>query len=98
MRVVSLNIRTAWGLDGRHAWPFRRRALAGYLSSLTGDVLCLQEVVLCQRRYLRRRVAGSWDVRGDARGRTPLGERCSLFARRGRVEIVDATTRWFGPH
>jgi len=49
MRVVSLNVRTAWGLDGRHAWPFRRRRLAAMLASLSADVLCLQEVVWCQQ-------------------------------------------------
>jgi endonuclease/exonuclease/phosphatase family metal-dependent hydrolase len=87
--VVSFNIRNGRAFDGRHSWPFRKRALAEVLRGFDADVIGLQEVYGFQLRYLRKRLPG-YEAVGDRRSRG--GERTPVLVR-GRV--LAHATRWF---
>lgn len=95
VRVVSFNIRNGLAWDGLDSWPLRRRATAATLARLDGDVVGLQEVYWCQRRWLLGRLDG-YEARGQGRDGGRRGEACPVLARAGRVRVVEAHTRWFG--
>lgn len=95
LTVVSLNIRTSRGLDGRNAWWFRRRVLADLIERLAPDVAALQEVRRGARRYLEARLPGYGFLgrgRGDGGSR---GEQCPILYRRDRFEPSRWEVRWF---
>jgi endonuclease/exonuclease/phosphatase family metal-dependent hydrolase len=94
LRVASFNLRNGRALDGRHAWPFRRRVTAEAVDGLHADLAGLQEAYGCQWRYLVRRL-DRYDAVG--RGRDPRGgEAAPLLLARERVRALEHRTRWFG--
>jgi len=95
LRVVTFNIRTGLGCDGRHAWPLRAGACAATIAGLAADVVGLQEVHHFQERGLARRLpgyAGAGAGRSDGRCR---GERCTVAYLSHRLRLDSWTVRWF---
>jgi endonuclease/exonuclease/phosphatase family metal-dependent hydrolase len=94
LRVASFNIRNGRALDGRNAWPFRRRATATAIGELRADVVGLQEAYRCQLRYVVRQLG---DVEAVGRGRDRQGgEATPLLLSRRRIEALEHRTRWYG--
>lgn len=95
LRVGTFNIRNGLALDGRNAWPFRRKATADMVRSLDADVVGLQEAYGFQASSLRRRLKG-YDLTGDGRSARRSGERCAVVYRTARLDLTEGTTRWYG--
>lgn len=97
IRILSWNILV--GADdslpwSRHGWPVRRPALREALRAAAPDILCVQEALDGQVRFLeaelphhRREGVGRDD------GRTG-GEHCAIFFDVGRFERIDGGTFW----
>lgn len=95
LRVATLNIRSGFGRDGRHSWPFRAPTCAAAIAGLQADVVGLQEVHPFQERALARRLrgyAGAGAGRSDGRCR---GERCTVAYLEARLRLEAWTVRWF---
>jgi endonuclease/exonuclease/phosphatase family metal-dependent hydrolase len=95
LRVATFNIRNGMAWDGRHAWPFRRRATAAVLRALDADVVGLQEAYGFQARSLRNQLEG-YGVTGDGRSARRRGERCCVVWRRAALDLISSETRWYG--
>jgi endonuclease/exonuclease/phosphatase family metal-dependent hydrolase len=93
LTVVSFNIRNGIAFDGRHSWPFRRRATAQAIARLEADLLGLQEAYGFQERYLVRSLDG-YAATGAGRNARGGGERCSVLFRRARLHLEASRTRW----
>jgi endonuclease/exonuclease/phosphatase family metal-dependent hydrolase len=94
IRVATFNIRNGRAWDGRNSWPFRRRSTAAAIVRMQVDLIGLQEVYEFQRRYLVRRIHGTWV--GTGRLGSRKGEQCPLVVLGDRVEMIDHVTRWYG--
>lgn len=97
LRVASFNIRSGLALDGRHLWPFRRRAVAAALTELDADLIGVQEGLAFQLHYLLGKLPAYASVgagRTDGRAR---GEQCALLYRTDRLTIQHTQTRWLSP-
>ena len=96
LRVATFNIRNGRALDGLvRSWPFRRRAVVAAIAALDADVVGLQEVYRFQLRSLLRGLPRCASV-GEGRSVRRRGEHVPLLVDRGRVRVVEQTTRWFG--
>ena len=95
LRVATFNIRQGLGLDGRHAWPLRRRAAAAAIARLHADVVGLQEVLGFQERFLLDRLPSYAAFAAGRDDGAARGERCTTLYRHERLELLDWTTRWF---
>ena len=97
VRVLTWNI--LLGLDdgppwGRHGWPVRKLALREALRATGPDILCVQEALDGQVRFLeaelpRRRREGVG--RDDGRS---AGEHCAIFYDADRFERLGGGTFW----
>ena len=95
LRVASFNVRNGRALDGRHAWPFRRRACVATVAALDADVIGLQEVYAFQLRAILR--GSGYTACGDGRSARRRGEHCAVLTR-PPLRVVEHVTRWFGDH
>lgn len=94
--VMTFNIRTDRGLDGRNSWWLRRRATVEAIRAVAPDVAGLQEVRRLQLRYLAARLPEyGFLSRGRANGRR-RGEHCPILYRRDRFAVDKWDVRWFG--
>ena len=94
LRVATFNVRNGRAWDGRNSWPLRRKATATAIVRLQVDLIGLQEVYQFQRRYLNRRIHGTWA--GTGRLGSRKGEQCPVVVFGDRIELIDHVTRWFG--
>lgn len=94
IRVMSFNIRCPSLEDGFDFWWFRKDEVAKYILRHSPDLAGMQEVYPFQARYLEKQLVGyEWfglppDVREH------LGERCKVFYRKERLELLDHQTFW----
>lgn len=95
IRVATFNIRNGLGLDGWHAWPFRRATTWRTIAALDADLVALQEVHGFQQTYLERRLSGYAFV-AAGRDDGDRGERCPVLVDPEVAEVVDVQHRWFG--
>ncbi len=93
LRVMSFNIRTMSGItDGIDYWTFRKDRVAELIKKHRPDLAGLQEAFLRQAKDLSNRLPGyGWF--GEHRGKW-TGERCPVFYRKDRLELVDHRTFW----
>lgn len=97
IRVLSWNILV--GADGgppwgRHGWPVRRPALREALRAAGPDILCVQEALDGQVRFLEAELPRhSREGVGRDDGRT-RGEYCAILFDAGRFERMDGGTFW----
>ena len=95
LRVVTFNVRTGRGLDGRNSWLLRRAAVVDVIRSMDPDVAGLQEVRAGQLRYLLSHLPEyGFLSAGRANGQN-RGEHCPVLYRRERFAVVRWEVRWF---
>jgi len=94
IRVMSYNIKTlALSLDANNWW-LRRGPQAELIRGYEPDLIGMQEVYTLQAHDLAKRLPGyAWFglPRDDGQRR---GERCPIFYRRDRFELLDQATFW----
>lgn len=93
--VMTFNIRTDRGLDGRNSWWLRREATVEAVRSVAPDVVALQEVRRLQLGHLKDALPeyGFLSV-GRANGRQ-RGEHCPVLYRHARFDVAQWDVRWF---
>ena len=97
LTVATFNLRNSLGRDWEHVWWRRRGTTLETIHQLDAAVIGFQEAHWWQYRWLARKLGPGWQHVGVGRRRGGwLGEHVPLFARRSRLTILDATTRWFG--
>lgn len=95
LRVVTFNIRTSRGSDGRNRWWFRRATCVATIRAVQADVIALQEVRPDALRYLRRAFPG-YAVAGRGRDRDGRGEYAAVLVG-GDWTLESHDTRWLSP-
>ncbi len=94
IRVMTFNIRCRTFMDGMNHWWFRRDHVAELVLRHDPDIIGMQEVRNSQARDLERMLPDyAWFglPRGDGERR---GERCSIFYRKDRFELIEHSTFW----
>ena len=93
--VMTFNIRTDRGLDGRNSWWLRRGATVAAVRAVAPDVAALQEVRRFQLGHLKSALPeyGFLSV-GRANGRK-RGEHCPILFRHDRFQVAQWDVRWF---
>jgi endonuclease/exonuclease/phosphatase family metal-dependent hydrolase len=93
--VMTFNIRTERGLDGRNSWLLRRPSTVEAIRSIGPDVAALQEVRRLQLRYLASHLPEyGFLSRGRANGKK-RGEHCPILYRRERFDVERWAVRWY---
>lgn len=97
VRVMTWNIRYDNPDDGVHAWPLRREELLAAVAAQDVDILCIQEGLAHQVRYLQEGLEG-FAVRGVGRddGRQK-GEYTAIYYRENRFTCTAGGTFWLSP-
>ena len=94
LKVMTYNIRTMSIPDGRDNWYLRRSQVAKLIARERPDLFGLQEAYTAQAAYLARRLPDyEWFGPGRDNGKS-LGERCPIFYRRDRFELVAHGAFW----
>ena len=94
--VMTFNIRTDRGLDGRNSWWFRRRATVAAIRAVAPDVAGLQEVRRLQLRYLAAQLPEYEFVSAGRNNGRMRGEHCPVLVRRERFAVEEWGVRWLG--
>jgi len=92
--VVTFNIRYDNAADKENAWSKRKAAVADSLNKLSPDILCLQEVLKKQYKYLSKSLK---HYKGYGVGRNngkKKGEYCPIFYNKDKFILVDKGTFW----
>ena len=92
-RAMSFNIRYDNPADGEDAWPHRREKVASMVRFHRADVVGLQEALLRQVEDLQSALPDfAW--LGVSRSPGREDERCAVFYRRERFELIEQGTFW----
>jgi endonuclease/exonuclease/phosphatase family metal-dependent hydrolase len=97
IRVLTWNILhgTEQGMPWtRYGWPIRKKAIEATLSAVKPDILCVQEALEEQVRFLAEILPGHRRIgvgRDDGR---LAGEHCSILFDRTRFEALGSGTFW----
>jgi len=94
LRVMTYNIKTLILGLGPSNWWLRRNDLAELIRNQQPDLIGMQEVYTLQARDLEERLPGyAWFglPRGDGQSK---GERCPIFYRTERLELLEQATFW----
>lgn len=97
VRIATYNIRYDNPADGIHAWENRKAHVASLIRFHKIDIVCIQEALIQQVRYLKEQLAG-FEYCGVGRddGREE-GEFSSIFYNTNRFEILETNTIWLSP-
>lgn len=98
MRVTTFNVRYASEEPGANRWSLREPRLLAAVRAADADVLGVQECVDVQLASLSAafpRYGWSGEPRGgpDVSGQ----ERCTIFWRQDRLQLLTSGTRWLSP-
>lgn len=93
LRAMTFNVRYANDRDGVHAWHHRRELVAGVVRFHRPDVLGVQEALWGQVVDLHERLPG-YVFFGEGRDGPAGGERCTIYYRPDRLELVSEETFW----
>jgi endonuclease/exonuclease/phosphatase family metal-dependent hydrolase len=96
LRVMSFNIRYATNRDHANAWPFRQELVPSVVRFNRADVVGMQEVLGIQMESFERHLPGYGHVATGREGRD-RGERCAIFFRESRLELIRSDTFWLSP-
>lgn len=94
LRVLSLNLRRPFFLDGPNHWNFRRGEMIRLLAAQGADLIGTQECVSAQAKDLLTALPAYAMIgagRSDGEGR---GEMCAVFYRRDRFDVVEQGHFW----
>ena len=94
LAVMTFNVRTSRGRDGRHRWWFRRGATVAAIRGPRPDLVGLQEVRPGQLRYLRHKLP-EYEFVGLGREGGSRGEHCPVLYRRERLRLERFDVRWY---
>src|ERR1043166_9854661 len=94
IRVTTYNIRYENTIDAENAVSTPKQAMADSLQSLHDDIICMQEVLNSQYRFLRENLSGyaSYGI-GRDNGRE-AGEYAPVFFLRSKYRLIDSGTFW----
>ncbi len=94
MKIMTYNIRNAYGDLGENAWDNRKESLAGLIAGRDPDIFCVQEAFDSQVRYLLEALP-AYGFAGVGRddGKKE-GEYSAVFYKKDRFSLVSQRTRW----
>jgi len=93
VKVMTFNIRTFMFTDGKDFWPFRKDEVTKLVKSYSPDIIGFQEVTRYQIDDLKRQLK-SYESFGKGRQGGKSGERCPIFYKKDRFELLDYGTFW----
>lgn len=96
LRVMTFNLRTAFGDFDENAWDQRKARVADLVARHRPDLLGTQEGWVFQVEDLQAAVPG-YERAGISRTGGDLEETCSVLWRADRFEAEDSGTFWLGP-
>ena len=94
IKLISYNIRTAWGRDGNNSWDYRKTATTGLFQKESPDVIGLQEAMKCQLDYIDYTCPEYAHVGEDRDGGIEGGETMAIYYRKEKFDLVDHGTFW----
>lgn len=94
LKLISFNMRTAWGRDGDNSWMNRRSATVEMLRRESPDVMGVQEAMQEQLSYLDTECPQYARVGEDRDGGAEGGETVAVFYLRDRFDLIDSGTFW----
>lgn len=94
IKLISYNIRTAWGRDGNNSWDYRKTATSGLFQKESPDVIGLQEAMKCQLDYIDYICPEYAHVGEDRDGGIEGGETMAIYYRKEKFDLVDHGTFW----
>jgi endonuclease/exonuclease/phosphatase family metal-dependent hydrolase len=94
LKVMTYNIRNAYGDTGENAWDNRKESLAGLISGREPDIFCVQEAYDSQISFLLESLP-EYGFAGVGRddGKTE-GEYSAVYFKKDRFELLSQRTRW----
>ena len=93
--VLTFNIRTDRGLDGRNSWWFRRGATVEAVRAVAPDVAALQEVRRVQLGHLKAGLPEYGFLSAGRSNGRKRGEHCPILYRHDRFSVTQWDVRWF---
>lgn len=94
LKVMTYNIRYDNPGDGVNAWPNRKEFVASLMMFYGADIICIQEGLIQQVRYLDNALEG-FDYCGVGRDDgKEAGEYSAIFFRKTAVELLADSTFW----
>lgn len=94
IKLISYNIRTAWGRDGNNSWDYRKTATTGLFQKESPDVIGLQEAMKCQLDYIDYTCPEYAHVGEDRDGGIEGGETMAIYYRKEKFDLVEHGTFW----
>lgn len=92
--ILSYNIRYDTKDDKENAWPNRKDAIADSLTALSPDILCFQEVLKNQYKFLAKKLRGYGCYGAGRTNGKRKGEYCPVFFRKDKFRLLDKGTFW----
>lgn len=93
-KLISFNMRTAWGRDGSNSWQNRRGATLELLRQEAPDVMGVQEAMQEQLAYVDAGCPQYARVGEDRDGGAEGGETMAVFYLRERFDLLASGTFW----
>lgn len=93
VRMMSFNIRYGTANDGANGWDKRKEFVVETIKAFKPDVLCTQEVLEFQRKYLAEALPG-FEVWAKGRKADGTGEMTAIFYRKDRFRRGAAAHFW----
>lgn len=93
LRVMSFNIRYRNPRDGLNHWSFRKAFAASVIRFHRADICGVQEALGRQMGQLQEQLP-AYGAFSEGRDGRAGGERCGIFYRKERVELVRQATFW----
>lgn len=96
MKVMSFNLRCPVTSDGIHYWPHRMTHVIQLINTHSPDILGVQEQA-DQMLYDMCPLDFTYIAIGDGRDTNRRGERCTLYIKRSKFDILNYDTVWLSP-
>lgn len=93
MKFVTFNIRCDYGQDGDNCFCHRQPLILKKLAAEQPDILCFQEVLPHQARWLKDSLC-DYMVLGCGRGETLDGEQMTVAFKKDQYNLIEMRTFW----
>jgi len=94
LKVMSFNLRVSTADKGERSWRARRQAAVDLIMAEEPVVFGVQEAIVNQLNYLRKKCPGYKDVGLTRDGVVVTGENLNVFYNTSRVELLDHGYFW----